>query len=406
MKKEVKSATKFIFLFIVFEYLALPAMAMSRMPSLFRGSGNFSSSSNDPIRSTNPADYNLNDRTCVAGNGASMELANSFHQYSEPATSRFQSMIQNGHRPACAAGSPLQVSSSQMRAANDLSAVADRLRQSAFPIRSDCFIAAMSRQSGTSAYFCPTSEGAGTSMNNNQCFTRPMIDYIHQSVENAMSCIQSSTGVRLDPLAAFKKINNESGFRPYYSYNGGHGIGQLIGGTAAGISQGREDYDDFMANIANSNDASCTDFKAIMQNDRTNPIHGRNAIVENGRCRFLSMGQGMQRSLIYSLMYRASLSKSMTSEFRRRFPNQDPESQQNRELIGNLVNIGYGPRGPRGALAVLQSAGRSSSPQVMQAAITRNPYIRAINGAYDQVLQLTRSSARTPEEKDRLCLAN
>ncbi len=380
------------------------AWAMSRMPSVFRG---LSGSNQSPAPSSvSPQSYNLNDRACVAGNSSQTELANSFHQFNEPATSRFQTMIRNGHQPSCSTGAPFQTSPSQIRAANDISAVADRLRQSSFPIRAQCMIAALSRQTATPAFHCPTENSqGGTPMNNHQCFTRPMVDFIHQSVENAISCIRSTSGVSLDPLTVFKKINNESGFKPYYSYRGGHGIGQLIGGTAAGISQGRQDFGSLMSGIAQSTDSTCTDFKDILQNDQSNPIRGSNAVVANGRCRFISMGQGMQRNLIYSLMLRASLNRTMTSEFQRRFPNENIETPQNRELIGNLVNIGYGPRGPAGALALVRSAARGSI-QSLQGAVGRNSYIRAINGAYSQVLQLTNSSATTQEQRDQACLVN
>jgi len=359
-----------------------------------------------------PANYDKNNRQCVAGSEAHREVANSFHQFNEPATQRFQQMVQNGQRPWCDSASAFSPTSNQRDAARNLSSVANQLQQQnpgeqAFPIQPRCLIAALSRQSGTSAFHCPNDgAGAGQRINSNQCFTPPMVDFIHQSVGNALSCVKNATGISFDPITIFKKINNESGFRPFYSYNGGHGIGQLIGGTAAGIAQGRSDFGTIMSSIADSNDSSCSDFKNIIQSDRANPIRGSNAIVQNGRCRFLSMGQGMQRNLIYSLMLRASLSKTITARFKAQFPNQNMNSPQNKELVGNLINVGYGPGGPRAALALLRSAGRSGSADGLRNAVSRNTYIRSINGSYNEVLRLSGTSASTNEERDRACLVN
>jgi hypothetical protein len=81
-------------------------------------------------------------------------------------------------------------------------------------------------------------------------------------------------------------------------------------------------------------------------------------------------------------------------------------SPQNKELVGNLINVGYGPGGPRAALALLRSAGRSGSADGLRNAVSRNTYIRSINGSYNEVLRLSGTSASTNEERDRACLVN
>ncbi len=219
------------------------------------------------------------------------------------------------------------------------------------------------------------------------CIDKKLSDYIGWSLNSAIDCMTGPYNT-IDAQMTFIKIANESGFRPFYSYNGGHGLGQTIR-----ISQnemlGLEDNGarttgrKFLANLmANSpNRQLCERYKDIFDYDKEHdidktpkekraekianyPEYQQRLFKPSGSdvCQFISLGEGIHRSIINGLglyLYYKDGVKGL-----REYSADGPlnkvgitSSNKDYNRIKEYYALAmYGPRGPGGASSALLTA--------------------------------------------------
>lgn len=361
--------------------------------------------SQEPARPA-PAPYDLNDQSCVVGKDSRRELATQFNRFSEPATLKFKQFILNGERPTCSLENAIQPSPSQVTQASDLAQVAEQLRDSAFPIKMKCVLESLKIETGIEAqdYQCTDEKATPKSLGSNtkQCYTQPMVDYIHQSVENSMGCVNSLSSTQIDPVTIFKQINNESTFKINLASSMGNGLGQLTSAPLYDLMNSRSAFGPLLQSLDGSTDPRCAELKTISQEDRKTPLRLPKNIFTAGICKYLSPGQGVQRNLLYSFMLHSYLKSRVIKAFKNRFPKLSLDSPSSHQLIEQLTMVGYGPRGLREAFGILGSSGNISQ---MIGVAKNNSYIRVTESKYDVVLKnINGPQAKKPEERNAACL--
>ena len=212
------------------------------------------------------------------------------------------------------------------------------------------------------------------------CVTQRMAEYTQWALNNAFDCL-STPGTIIDPQTVFRKLNNESTFKFFYSYDGGHGLMQtvriaqneILGLDAGGRPSGRK----HLARVMNQNKQSCQEYKSIIdfekearldqlaQKKETNalnqlkaayPDHNKRLFHPNETCNFVSLQDGIHRNILNGLglfiYYKQEAQDDILRNF---FPNsniaKNPQFSQIRDIVSLIY---YGPLGRGGGKAAFQ----------------------------------------------------
>ncbi len=308
-------------------------------------------------------------RQCVVNPGNRNEIATSFHQSQEPEILRFR-QIANGQQNS-EAGS----------------------RGTGPYIKEACLISSLKRVAGSEGYTCAS--GENVSGNNRarrisatrQCITQDMVSYIQVSVQNAMKCVSDASGVPVDGATLYQKINNESAFQFFQSNRGGTGMGQLTSWPIRDMFQARRGlYSAVLEKIQNSAESACESFKSIVENDRK--PNGATLYPRNKICKYVSPGEGMNRNLLYSLVYMSNLKDQVLRLLPQGFLASGQRDLGERiRLIERLALVGYGPEGMAKARGMARSIRSNTNMQAAHQRVTRGSYyLRATDSKSRQAL--------------------
>lgn len=245
--------------------------------------------------------------------------------------------------------------------ATDMKSVVSHTNQ----IKKECIEKSLQRQVGNKGYFCGKKRiSVNNSGDNAPCYGQDIVDYIHYAVNQGISCASSvSSGTPIDPRFILKKINNETGFNFFVSYDGGKGISQLtsdpvmdlVGWYDKNRKTGKREWVDGPANhiltqIVDSKNPACTPFAKIIKDEinmRPPPYP-----TDANSCTWVGIEEGIARNIIYGLSYYVYLrDEKIPSALRK----EQPKLAGNSELINTLTLVSYGPKGFKLAESIIDT---------------------------------------------------
>jgi hypothetical protein len=94
-------------------------------------------------------------------------------------------------------------------------------------LKEDCISKSIEYKKAENAEIMCDNSDSKRGSTQNICVTQSMANYTQWALNKAFDCL-GSTNDPIDPQIIFKKLNNESSFRFFYSYNGGQGLMQTI----------------------------------------------------------------------------------------------------------------------------------------------------------------------------------
>lgn len=238
-------------------------------------------------------------------------------------------------------------------------------------IKAECIKASLQREVRNTGYTCnngkPTAfENSGS---NAACIDQKTLNFIHFAINNAISCM-SPPEDPIDPRFILKKINNETGFNFFLGYPGGVGIGQLTsdpvdelagwwqkkrigkkknktGQVETSFIQGNAKY--ILENLSKNTNPSCAAFKKIIESDLTSPPPSPGN--KNNYCQWLSVGDGLGRSLVYGLGYYVYARERFIKET---LKDKAPALIKYNDVVNSLTLVAYGPGGQAQAKALIR----------------------------------------------------
>lgn len=262
-------------------------------------------------------------------------------------------------------------------------------------IKRECIEASMTRSPGNDGYTCsyppkgskhhnsantqsiltPYGTAGGNSL---QCINDRMVDYMTFAVNNAIQCMSPNDPV--DARVIFKKINNETAFNPSLASRGGVGIGQMTSPAKNELTDkelGRGRY--ILENIVDSKKPECEGFKNVAQDDL------KKAPRIGNSCEWVSTGNGLARSLMYTVGYYLTMRDQYVIPSLER---RSPHLIGNASLISDFTAIAYGAEGLDHAKWLMQKyrAGKGSNLKDLQDKIRRDSvYLSNIKGKMKEI---------------------
>lgn len=280
-------------------------------------------------------------------------------------------------------------------------------------IKAECIKASLQREVKNTGYTCnngkPTSfENSGS---NAACIDQKTLNFIQFSINNAISCM-SPPEDPIDPRFILKKINNETGFNFFLGYPGGVGIGQLtsdpvnelagwwqkkrIGNRKSKnakvettFNQGNAKY--ILENLSQNTNPSCAPFKKIVESDLASPPPSPGN--KNNYCRWLSVGEGLGRNLVYGLGYYVYARDRFIKDT---LQEKAPELIKNKEVVNSLTLVAYGPGGQAQAKALIRKLrlNNSSKPSaVVEKINAHSDYVAQTNEKLKELYDNLKTSA-------------
>jgi hypothetical protein len=201
--------------------------------------------------------------------------------------------------------------------------------------KSNCLNESNEFNAGTAEVSCPD----GTqSKARNLCLTQSIMTYQNAVISSFLACAKKSGIPTVSPSTLFEMYSLESGFKPQYAYQGGVGIGQL---TPTFVADAQQEWrgKKYLTKIATSDLKECQAARVIAQKDRESKPNIANL------CSFISLGDGMERNILYSL---AGLATSWEKDLNPLLKNY-MEKYKDHPLINEVKNLttinAYGPGG-------------------------------------------------------------
>lgn len=279
--------------------------------------------------------------------------------------------------------------------------------------------------------------GSSAGATNNLCVTPRMADYTQWSLNKALDCLGGSDPI--DPQVLFRKLNNESTFRFFHSYNGGQGLMQTITcaqdevfglspspycGASNVVTQYRSMARKELAQAMNSNPKKCQQYSSIInfeqearydrlaERARGNNDPKKDAALAAAResypkfnqrlfnvgqssdCDFVSIQDGIQRNIISGmglyLNYRNLADNDLAELLGKNIKNH-PQFKKIRDLTALVY---YGPTGPGGAKIELAKLAPTikrlldqTKAKVAAGKITQQEADKLIPDAYERILR-------------------
>lgn len=159
--------------------------------------------------------------------------------------------------------------------------------------KTECMIAASQFKSSTAEIKCPENERSKQSFN--FCINSEFLNYQNAIVSNFKACADASNIKTLDAAHLFKMYTLESSFKPYYSYDGGVGMGQLTSIFVKDLHEkhrGRKN----LKKMASMTSPECKAAQMIAEADLVSPPS------HSDKCAFVSVGSGLERNILYTLL--------------------------------------------------------------------------------------------------------
>lgn len=235
----------------------------------------------------------------------------------------------------------------------------------AYEVPKECIVGALKRQIFQKTATCSNGKvimRGNLTSKNSPCVDDNVASYITYISNKVLNCFNSLTlkggrKLQIDPKTFFSKINNESGFNFSPVYKGGVGVGQLTGIAVREMNvlnsghagNGRYILDSLML----SSSSQCSGLQEIIKNDKVSKLNN----PRNPLCEWVSINRGLPRSLVYSIGYFSFVKQSLGKELRKRAPR----FKYDEEFLDMLTLVGYGPKGPARAKALIRSLALNSN---------------------------------------------
>ncbi len=159
--------------------------------------------------------------------------------------------------------------------------------------KTECLVASSKFKANTDEIKCPSNERTQKSFN--FCINTEFLNYQNEVISNFKACADASNIKTLDAAHLFKMYTLESAFKPYYSYSGGVGIGQLTSVFVKDLHEkhrGRKN----LKKIAALKSPQCKGAQMIAESDlKSPPSHA-------DKCAFVTVGSGLERNILYSIL--------------------------------------------------------------------------------------------------------
>lgn len=286
-------------------------------------------------------------------------------------------------------------------------------------IKKECIEASLQREVVNTGYICYDQKAKAfqSAGSNTPCLNQQSVDYLHFALNKAVACMSQDRDP-IDPRFILKKINNETAFNFFLAYSQGVGIGQLtsypVRELAGWYQKGKFNPGNaryILEELAKNEDPACDAFKKIAEKDlQDNPLKPqgkRTATMNRGAyCNFVSPGNGLSRSLVYSLGYYVYLRDQIVKPA---VAKRSVTLTRDKELINNLTLIAYGPGGTveMKALIAKHRLGKNNASTVNSKLKTSSVYLKATEAKMRELLKIADPTAPINEAALRgdKCLA-
>lgn len=259
----------------------------------------------------------------------------------------------------------------------------------ALKITQECIAASMTREAGGDGYICGATKRArpyGKAHGNTlQCVNDDMADYLTFAVNSAIQCMSSigPTSEETNPIDSrviYKKINNETAFNPSLAASIGVGVGQLTTWAVKDIAKKNGNGRYILEKIAESKKQECQGFKKVAVKD----LKKRPTVQET--CAWVSPGDGLARSLIYSVGYYLTLrDQYIIPALKKRSASH---LINNTTLVSDLTAIAYGHEGLKQAKLLMDKfrTNEKTKAQDLQRKIrSKSDYLQKIQGKMREI---------------------
>ena len=200
--------------------------------------------------------------------------------------------------------------------------------------KTECMIAGSQFKSGTDEIKCPSNEKTKKSFN--FCINTEFLNYQNTIISQFKACADASNMKTLDAAHLFKMYTLESSFKPYYSYDGGVGLGQLTSIFVKDLHQKHRGQKN-LKKIAALKSPECKAAQMIAEADLVNPPS------HSDKCAFVTVGSGLERNILYSIL---GLALSWEKDIEPKLSSYI-EKYKNDPLIEEVKNLAllnsYGP---------------------------------------------------------------
>lgn len=304
-------------------------------------------------------------------------------------------------------------------------------------ISTSCIEEAMKIETGGKSFYCfmannQSSSGQQSSIEkvvsktSKECIDDKLVDYVSFSVNSAIQCFSDSVESDFGPIDSqhiFEKLTNESAFDYTLSDpSKGISIGQITGPAKEEIShpgRGRGNY--ILQKISESTSKHCKGFKSVAQEDIDKTP---SKIKLHNLCKWVSPGDGLARSLIYSIGYYLTLRDKYVIPELKKFAsfNSQNISKEWTEVIKSATMVAYSGEGFNSVKLKLNKLGQQPKPSEIKKALQTSKYFNAVtnkkNIVYSKVQENLQAqnnqegtaSARSSDSKrdsgESLCFIN
>lgn len=210
--------------------------------------------------------------------------------------------------------------------------------------KSECLKESNKFKSNTTQVSCPDGTKSKTS---NFCINESVLKYQNAVISSFVSCTAQEGFEGVDMASLFQMYSLESGFKPQFAYNGGVGIGQLTRIFIEDIHQKHRGHK-FMKKIAESTNHQCDVAKLIAKKDLNNKPNISNS------CSFISIGEGLERNILYSLIGFANSWEKDIEPKLRPYIKKHSDSPKISEIKNLALLNAYGPGGRAAARAAIK----------------------------------------------------
>lgn len=356
-----------------------------------------------------PSSTCMNDPNGTRGLGSNQSINNALHTATDPLTKAYTASLTKGVCPP--ANTP-------SKTANDIKRITSSV-MSVKKIKAECIQASMQREVGNTGYTCNKGQPKAfdNGKNSGACINPNTFNFVQYSINQAISCM-SPAADPIDPRVILKKINNETGFNFYIGYSGGVGIGQLTSDPVneiAGWWSTKKVRDKktkrvhkvtttynsgnargILETLATNPNPACAPFKKIIEKD-LNVLPPSPGSKKN-YCSWLSVGEGLGRSLVYGLGYYVYARDHYIKEA---LAERAPELIKNKDLVNTLTLVAYGPGGPAQAKSLIRTLrlnNRTRPAEAILQVTRQSDYVQQTNDKMNELMAKVGKSAPSTED--------
>lgn len=284
-------------------------------------------------------------------------------------------------------------------------------------IKRECILSSLQREVRNAGYICDAKGDISQKFTNRDkntpCMDDKVVDFVQYALNQAIDCMSPADPI--DPRFILKKINNETAFNFFLAYSGGVGISQLTSPPVKDLAgwytdtKGKSVFTNgnayhILENLMASNKPSCAPFKKIVaaEMEFPPPVPGK----EDHYCKWVSVGEGLGRSLVYGLGYYVY---SRDQTIKPAIARTAPALAKNTELVNSLTLIAYGPGGPAQAKSIISGLrlnNKSDLTAVHKKLVQKSAYLKQTNAKMGELLdiQLGEGNYTAKDIKADLCV--